>query len=95
MGSWASCRCLRPDRATRIVAGACEMGQSPFARSGELHTHLVSPSHSSNDFSDRTDAALHRAQEAALTLADAILDCLVHNAQRLALEGPSMRKTRA
>jgi len=29
------------------------------------------------------------------TLADAILDRLVHNAHRLALDGPSMRKTRA
>ena len=29
------------------------------------------------------------------TLADAILDRLVHNAHRLALDGPSMRKTRS
>ena len=29
------------------------------------------------------------------TIADAILDRLVHNAYRLALEGPSMRKLKA
>ena len=29
------------------------------------------------------------------TLADAILDRLVHNAHRLTLDGPSMRKTRS